>query len=1313
MVRCLALVFLLGLSAHAAPSRALILFDGNSDIRSEGFLSARYLTNLLGHFEVTAELRPIAGYRKGDTESYSYVFFAGTTARTVLPQSFLDDVARTETPVIWLGRHIEQLVGQGPADPGARRFGFRFVDYEDDDFETVVYRNMRLPKGDPDLSLVTVQDPQRVRVHATALRSNGVPYPYVLQRENFWYIADSPFSFANEGDRYLVFCDLLHDIFADVGGTSHRTSRRAMVRIEDVSVDSDPQELRAVADYLYSQRVPFQIALYPVFKDPQKGLEIHLADRPDIAEAVRYMVARGGAVVLHGITHQYQGVSGDDFELWNDFKDSPINSDTSERLERKLEMAFRECFSSGIYPLAWETPHNAGSPVDYQTLGKYFTVFHERVLAGPALASEQYFPYPVRDTYGRLIVPENLGFLKVGETDTQPVVDHARAMLAVRDGVAGFYFHPFLKLEYLKRMVGGIRALGYEFISLREFNPRVSFRNWRVEVASDSGPVAGAAALAGPSGYVRRVVLSATGATLEDAVVRADQAAAPAPRGALLALESAAGPRKATDRSIGARFRGWLQTVTRQEPAAVRPGLQPSQALILWNSAALGPEAVEQQAFENVFRTYGIAARRLEVREFRHVPEDSLLVIPAAVAPRLLPAQEDGVLAGLRGGQRLLLAGRSNLASRLGIQFAGRRLSVVQATDLNHPERFLRWPSDAQVERFEPPDDVVPLILDPQSRQLLAFSGQFEQGSYLFLAAPLDSRNSFGLTRYPYLAQHLEEVFRYRPRAVRPRLEVYFDPGFHPNMDLNRLVNSWRKSGIRLVHVAAWQFYPKYTFDYRKLIDLCHRQGIATYAWFELPMVTKKFWDQHPEWREKTASGADAQVGWRYLMNLYNPDARLATVTFVRELVENEDWDGVNLAEMNFDAADNFMDPAKFVPMNADVRQEFRRRQGFDPAELFQAGSRHHWGRAPRDLEAFLNFRVEMVTTLHRTLLEELEPVRKKKGLEIVVTMLDSLHSPRIRRQIGVDSLELVKLMDRFPFTLQVEDPSEFWAASPERYREFGRTYRALVKDPARLMFDINVVADRNVASSELPSQLATGTEFARLLLAASAPTGRAAIYSEWTVTPQDWQWAGAVLASETRVTSYDGADVWKVDGPRAVALRIPRDVRAIFLDGKQWPVVEEGSVLIPAGKHLLTFSRPSRLGSWMDVEQLQARLHSISGELLDADVTRRGLEFSYDSPGRCLAVFNKQPYRVRVDGREWSSVPLYSRGEWALVLPAGRHSVDVVANETAVFVVEVASLFSSWLIVAFGTVSCGAMAGLYAFVRLQRVARQWRRWKA
>jgi len=35
---------------------------------------------------------------------------------------------------------------------------------------------------------------------------------------------------------------------------------------------------------------------------------------------------------------------------------------------------------------------------------------------------------------------------------------------------------------------------------------------------------------------------------------------------------------------------------------------------------------------------------------------------------------------------------------------------------------------------------------------------------------------------------------------------------------------------------------------------------------------SEKFWAGHPEWREQTASGQDAQLDWRKLMNLTDPE---------------------------------------------------------------------------------------------------------------------------------------------------------------------------------------------------------------------------------------------------------------------------------------------------------------------------------------------------------------------------------------------------------------------------------------------------------
>jgi hypothetical protein len=83
----------------------------------------------------------------------------------------------------------------------------------------------------------------------------------------------------------------------------------------------------------------------------------------------------------------------------------------------------------------------------------------------------QFFPYVVHDVHGSKVLPENLGSIAPSTWHSyktrlpKDIVRAARADLVVRDGFAAFYFHPFLKLDYLKRAVEGIEAAGYRFVS--------------------------------------------------------------------------------------------------------------------------------------------------------------------------------------------------------------------------------------------------------------------------------------------------------------------------------------------------------------------------------------------------------------------------------------------------------------------------------------------------------------------------------------------------------------------------------------------------------------------------------------------------------------------------------------------------------------------------------------------------------------------------------------------------------------------------------------------------------------------------------
>ncbi len=55
--------------------------------------------------------------------------------------------------------------------------------------------------------------------------------PYALRAGNHFYVADVPFSFIHEADRYFVFADLLFDI---LGEKPRHNGKYALVRLEDV-----------------------------------------------------------------------------------------------------------------------------------------------------------------------------------------------------------------------------------------------------------------------------------------------------------------------------------------------------------------------------------------------------------------------------------------------------------------------------------------------------------------------------------------------------------------------------------------------------------------------------------------------------------------------------------------------------------------------------------------------------------------------------------------------------------------------------------------------------------------------------------------------------------------------------------------------------------------------------------------------------------------------------------------------------------------------------------------------------------------------
>jgi uncharacterized protein YdaL len=132
-------------------------------------------------------------------------------------------------------------------------------------------------------------------------------------------------------------------------------------------------------------------------------------------------------------------------------------------------------------PALWTTPHYAASATDYKVFGSNFSARLERSLyfsgtlrgtsAGPNTFLGQFFPYVVKDVYGTKVLPENIGNYEPEAYNNHParqpadLIASAKANLAVRDGFASFFYHPYYPTQPLKETVDGIKALGYTFVS--------------------------------------------------------------------------------------------------------------------------------------------------------------------------------------------------------------------------------------------------------------------------------------------------------------------------------------------------------------------------------------------------------------------------------------------------------------------------------------------------------------------------------------------------------------------------------------------------------------------------------------------------------------------------------------------------------------------------------------------------------------------------------------------------------------------------------------------------------------------------------
>lgn len=350
--------------------------------------------------------------------------------------------------------------------------------------------------------------------------ASATSFPWAIRSNTLTYVGEVPFSYIGATDRYLAFSDLLFAALEPTAPPEHQ----ALVRFEDVSPGIDTAaQLETDANYLSIQHIPFSVSVIPDYEDPlgaynnntPVSMNISQTSKPVIAAfdaALKYVVSKGGTVLEHGDTHQYakidnpfSGVSGDDFEFYrsqcattqnppytyvapcaNDnwiIEEGLLPNDSQSNAATRASTGRALFAGAGLAtPTIWETPHYAASAADYRGIDQVFSIRYEQELffggqitpgatIDPSHVFGQFFPYTVTDAYGATVIPEDLGNYQPEAIYNNParppsvVIASAKAELAVRQGVASFYFHPYYDVSDLAQIVQGVRALGYTFVA--------------------------------------------------------------------------------------------------------------------------------------------------------------------------------------------------------------------------------------------------------------------------------------------------------------------------------------------------------------------------------------------------------------------------------------------------------------------------------------------------------------------------------------------------------------------------------------------------------------------------------------------------------------------------------------------------------------------------------------------------------------------------------------------------------------------------------------------------------------------------------
>ena len=1277
----------------------LIIMEGTYDLTQPATAEALQLYNLMGHFHTTVTISGAGDYSQNEIKRFDIVFIIGFKSDIDLPATLINDILKTDKTVVWINSGLNN---KNYKEEFVRKYGFSIIQLDKSaSFNSVKSGIKSFTRGVSDIFIVQVLDKNKVKVLATAhsdkLRKET---PYIIQSGNLYYVADMPFLNATEADRYLLFADLLHDFI----GENHPVKHHAIVRIEDVTPMDSPNKLHDIADILSERDIPFVIGLVPFYVDPTQQIRVSLSERPEMVEALKYCVQNGATILMHGVTHQYRGISTNDYEFWDGTPNKPIEDEDSSDIANKIEAGINECIKNGIYPLLWETPHYAASILSYQTIAKYFSTAMEQRLVIENIDYGQYFPYVIyKDIYGQKIYPENLGYLPLeqrkdsSENYVHHIIDNAKVTLNVRDGYAAFFFHSFLNLNYLKEIVDGMVDDNFSYLDFRQETNWVKTKDkiilsgsqsyklylnnsYLYEIYYDKRGKIKRKSLSNDriSGEITRDIKLDPGEfymaepleyRIKDLTIKEE---------AILAIKKA--------------YKDIIQPVIDWKEARVK---------VCWNEYAKGAAYNDQSSLVSIFRSVNIKVDSIFIRKKIDLTNTNVLIVPYAYADSLTNYEVHRISEFVKQGGCLITDRKTKLSNFLSIKFLDTEIKVHAVRDNLYPQEHISWADNQLIHKFETKEDDEVYAIDGGTGSALVIGRQIGKGKLLFFSTPFDANSALGYSRYPFGLEYAIDYFKINPVIRKDNLEFYFDPGTRHNISIESLVKMWVRQGIRIVHAAGYQEWPKWTYDYDRLIRLAHANGILVIAWFEPPQVSKKFWDNNPGWHEKNYKGEEIKDGWRFPVTLTNEACLKAAISEYLKLLIAYDWDGVNIAELCFGSDKGFGAPEKYLPMNASACKEVKDKYNIDLKKIFDPSSQYYWKNNNYVKESVTQYRMDQILYEQEKILQAVTTYAKTKpGFQVIITTFDSYGTPSLKETIGINSEYFVALQKKYGFHLQIEDDASRWVTDPRRYEKIGEMYTKLIGDKTKLLLDLNLCEfrDKDVVTP-FPTLIPTGIESYQLVNSSSIGSPRSTIYCEATANPQDISLFPYADASFVEYENTDNG--YEVNSPQSFTMKLPNKIKVIKIDDLHEIGMRDNEYLIPAGKHIISFGNDELPG--FSTAGIQPQIVSFTGNLLSFMYAMRSIDFEYESDGRALVSLSEPPSKVNIDEQPVNFIVMKGRDCYSIFLPEGKHVVKILTGNSLSYGISLTSLWSTNAIVMYGGLAILLITIMYWAMKIIR----------